>query len=448
MKNTLRSIFTTPWALSLILVSLLLNSCTKDLVFTAPTKQGELKISTRSISDIPLPYIIYVFSENGKCANQSIVNNYEDEISFNLNPGKYTIKAFANANTTSWIFPDQTSATLKSVVTPQKDKLLSNLFTGTAFVELNLNDKKTIELSLSRKLSDLTIDLNNIPTTASAVKVKISPLFTSLSIDGESFDGSNDMTIALEKLEIPGEWTATNIPIFPSKNSQVNITIFITIGSKTNSYSYTAAAPQSNKQYYIKGSYTGEKEGETRLGIYFELLPWNDPIIVNKNFGKETENGDNTNNNNTDGNTGTVVSPDLPAVGSIWKGSCIMAVNNPTSTQAEILLMRITEWQDLTSKAAETMASTYSVTGLSGWRLPTASEVSTLSATRQKIGVSSLNSILTEAGGTAISANAYYICSSNDKYMKFRFSGTTADIGSTKQFRLRLVKSYTWKKDS
>lgn len=444
MKNVLRSFFTTPCAY-IFIITYVLISCTKELIYTAPSQQSQLLISTRGISNIPLPYIIYIFNKSNICTNQLIINNEED-ISLPLDAGKYTLKAFANAKTNIWTFPDQTSATLNSLIIPKNDVLLSNLCAGSSSVELKQNEKISVDLSLIRKLSDLTIELNNIPLTATGVKVKISSLYTSLNLDGETFEGSNEFNIALEKLGIPGEWTVTNVPIFPSKDNQVNITISIIIGNKTNSYSYTTSAPQSNKQYYIKGSYTGEKENETRLNIHFDLLPWDSSITINKDFGKGTETNDNSNNEEDNNNPQEPIN--LPAIGSIWNNTCVMAIKNITNTSAELLLMSIDEWQGITPEEAFASASSYNVSNITEWRIPTITDVAELSKNRQEIGISLLNSTLKEAGGNGISANAYYLCSDNETYKKFRFSGTIADIGSTKQFRLRLIKNYTWNKDS
>ena len=445
MKNVLRSLFTTPYAY-IIIITYLLISCTKELVYTAPSQQSQLLISTRGILNIPLPYIIYVFNESNICTNQLIINNNEEDISLSLDPGKYTLKAFANAKTNIWTFPDQTSATSSSLIIPKNNVLLSNLCAGSFSVELKQNQKTSVDLSLIRKLSDLTIELNNIPLAATGVKVKISSLYTSLSLGGETFEGSKDFNIALEKLEIPGEWTVTNVPIFPSRDSQVNITIYIIIGEKTNSYSYTASAPQSNKQYYIKGSYTGEEENGTRLNIHFNLLPWDSPITINQDFGKKTETNDDP--NNEEDNNKPQEPMKLPAIGSIWNNTCVMAIKNITSTSAELLLMSINEWQGLSPEDAYISASSYIVSNITGWRIPTITDVTELSSNRQKIGISLLNSTLKEAGGDAISANAYYLCWNNEIYKKFRFSGTITDIGNTKQFRLRLIKNYIWNKDS
>lgn len=444
MKNTLRSILATPF--TFLFISFLLSACTKELVYEAPTQQSSLTISTRGISDIPLPYNIYIFDSKGACTNLLSINSKDSDLSVDLAPGSYIIKAFADAKSSSWNFPQRESAKINSSITPKEGASLTNLAYGSSSVEVKEGNNSSVSLSLVRKMAESTIELNNIPLNATAVKIQIAPVYTSLQIDGQTFNGSGNAIISLEKLEIPGEWIAAGIPIFPGVSDKANITLFITINGKTNSYSYSAQAPQSNRKYNIKGSYTGEKGNEARLNIKLELLPWDETISIDKDFGKDTENGQESGDGDNEG-SGDNMPTDFPEVGSIWKNCCVMAISNKTSNSADLLLMSLNEWQEMTTEEVPTTVSSYSVSGISGWRIPSSKDVATISAARYDIGVSSLNTILTNNGGTAISSNGYYLCKDNETYRKYRFSGTVAELGSTAKFRLRVVTNYKWTKD-
>ena len=398
----------------LIVAVAMMAACSKDVIDESPIVGSSpadanslLQVTTRGTNDAVVAYPVQVYVFQGEdCKAVQTIGDEGQTLNIELTEGTYSVYAVGGASATDYELPPKDEATTTSAIVLKDGKALTDLMAAKANVTLVDGGTNTVTLGLERKvmlLQDITI--NNVPTAATAVSVTISPLWENVTIGG-TYSGTNgNKTITLTKQVDGRTWkSSANAYFLPPSDSPASISVNITIGGTTKSYTYsTADELEAGYKINISGTYTeavgvnltGTITGATWLGertITFNF----DESGSNANEGDNNDNSDNNDNNNSGDNNNN--NDNIPTVGSIYQTCYVLSVTD-NGDNADVTLVSPNEVtmgrnyatvtsgiSDAAAKAAAVAAAVDAkiaeadVDAISDWRLPTATELNAIYA--------------------------------------------------------------------
>lgn len=338
------------------------------------TRAGE----TSEDATVSYPVNVYVFQEE-QCKALQTISDEEQTLSISLEKGMYTVYAIGGASETDYVIPSKDDATPSSVIALQDGKTLTDLMAAMSTVTLVEGETNTLTLSMERKIMLLqSVVISNLPTSATAVSVSIAPLWQNLTIGTEFTGTQGTARIALAKQVDGRTWKSTSEQyLLPPSTTTATISVSLTTAEGTKSYSYNSSGKlEAGYKINIEGTYT-ESVGVTLTGTITGEA-WKGERTICFDFDEEGSsegNGDNNGNNPSN----------FPAVGDIYEGCYVLAVNNLDATSAELTLLSPTEHVPIYDSNEKTMNSlissalaTYSTHAVSGWHVPTAEEMAIL----------------------------------------------------------------------
>ena len=428
-----------------------LTSCEKELtddigdVGSGQVKNSLLQVRTRGSSPgseatVAYPLQVYVF-QGDECRAAQTIGDEGQTLNIALTEGTYTVYAVGGASTADYVLPTTQDALTTTALALQEGHDHGDLMTASATATLVDGGTNTVTLGLQRKtmlLQDVTI--KKVPTAATAVSVTIAPLWQALTVSGTYSGTAGAKTIALTRQSDNRTWTLEGeaIHLLPPSSSPASISVNITIGGATKTYTYSCSDQlEAGYKINIDGTYTeavgvaltGTITGATWLGertISFDF---------DENGSSATDDGGNT---VVDGSA--VNNADFPAVGSTYQGCYVLAVND-ADDYAEVTLLSPTELEfydvNSTTMQANIDAALATVTSgdISGWEVPTTAEASMMYDAREAIGNLTAGS---------------YLCSGSTGYRAFKpsdaaFSTSSSNIKASTV--LRPVATITINKD-
>lgn len=430
----------------------LLTACQKISLedFNTPTTESEVRILTRSASNVNISYPIYLYAFNissGKLQSSSTLKSESDTPVLNLGAGTYHLVAVAGIEDCE--VPKQ--PTINSTITLPKDSLLQQpLQMGSA--DISVSKSTTVTITLYNQVTAINIALTDIPDDISACHVSFSLMHNSISYEGK-LSGTTINTIELNK-QGNNIWSAPLFYTLPSSNQQLTLSINCTSPQVSNTYGYIHNTQlAANTPYNIRGSY---KSGFAVNGV-INLAGWNAPQEINFTFGAENnENSDDSNddeNDDTEEDRDEYVVNSIPKVGTIWNNHFVATVLDATTSEAELILLSTTEWDGITSAThAETphmaanFAASYTEDGMTNWSIPTRDEAKLM---RTAIGLDKLESINAvlkannipqlNVGESDKGESIRYLC--DDATFTYVWDGTSISKSGTKRtYNLRLIK--------
>lgn len=271
------------------------SACSSDSVNeeSEQVTNSNLRVHTRGATDsdgetkISYPVRIFAFDTDNSCVGTSTIESENNNFSMKLQPGTYNIYAIAGASDTDYTIPDAETATPLSVVTLNADKEHSDLMvaSSTAF-ELS-EGNNTLEMQLTRKVMMLqSVTINNLPQTATAVKVTISPLNKNIQIDGD-YSGTISKDITLTQNTESNRWENTTEMYLLPASGNTTITITVSDGTEDKVYSYTCTNNlEANHKITLVGNYKAEDITMTGTIIGDE---WDDSQDETFEFSKSSE---------------------------------------------------------------------------------------------------------------------------------------------------------------
>ena len=407
---------------------------------TTPRMVG---ITTRATADIDYPVTLYAFNSNtGVLADKVTAESEGKALTMSLKAGNYHLVALAGAQ---GLETTDSPTSDSSIGIPSNGLITSAVQMGGADIEV-YNTDLTVELNMSYQVARINIELRDIPTDVKDVSVSLSSLSADETFSG-TLSGSQTVKIPLSK-EGDGVWKSTTCYTLPGLSTQLTLSISMTTNSgETSTWGYihpsnlTAGTP-----YTLAGSY---KEGFNITGT-IASKGWNAAQSINFTFGPVSDTNGSSgikDDDIPDDKSGNYWVTEMPEAISIWNGHFVGAVTTSSDTEATVLLMSLEEWET-TAANATTAWSGYSEGNIESWRIPTATEMTTIASwgkTENRNTLDKANGELTnEGGGTKLTNGAYYLCNDGAKIVKF--SETKAsDAASDVTYRLRLVKSITVK---
>lgn len=401
--------------------------------------ENVLKVNTRSVegAEIIYPLNLYAFAKDGSCADSQKIDDAEEEMALVLENGSYQIVAVSGISE-SYQLPEEPSQ--DDVITLSGEYGADTpLMVGKASVNVG-KAEASVDITLSNVVVALNVALKGIPADVEAVTLTLSPLYSSLSMDGE-YGGESQSVQVNCSLDSDQVWSAPVCYIFPGLGSE---TVFSILLEKEDgieaTYGYTyQGIPEANRPFNVSGNYLG---GVT-VGGNLIAQNWKDPIEVEFDFGAE-ELSDDT---DEDEDELEVDLTGVPEVGSIWNGTIVADIGESDVDGVDLLLMSLEEWNEPVSQAENVIAG-YSVNGISGWRLPTNNEAKVLRSYFNGDKREALNERIAdyEAGLLGIDGEERYLCDKSGKYYTFKFveNARITEAGSKRSYYIRLVKTYRW----
>lgn len=410
-----------------------------------------LHINPRSGDETELvyPIHIYAFDTEGKCTAQQTINSSEEgpAIEVALPKGTYRIVALSGATGKNYILPEKPSLT-DFIEFKQDNKAETPLMMGNADVTLK-NGTAKANITLSFSVAQIKITLLNIPPEYSSVEVELASSYSKLSFQGEYGNSKNTLISCWRTTE--GAWNTDTFYTFAGSQNKTIISIHLTKEGVTETYGYTYNNNiQANHPFILTGNYAGSitVEGNIIAGS------WENPVTVDFSFGKgngqeEKPGGEGDENEGekeeTPGETFYV--DQIPEEESIWEGCLVLEVTeNNLGNEADVLLMGIdnavnAKGKDkIFTKEVTTILETYSISGISNWRIPTKEEAQLLKS-RYNSNLSHINKVLTDGGGTEfVEEKPRYLCNNAKSSFNFK-SGTISNAGDQTSYYLRPVKT-------
>lgn len=362
--------------------------------------------ATEEGTTVSYPVNVYVFSGE-KCVALQTISDEEQTLSLSLTEGSYVVYAVGGATAENYALPTKENATPTMAITLQEGKQHADLMVAKSNVVLVDGGTNVLTLSMERKVMLLqSVTLKNIPSTATAVSVTISPLWE--KVVGTAYEGEEGAeTIALTKQEDGRTWSFEGAYyLLPPSATSAAMMVNIVKPAGTTSYTYnTAEQLEAGDKINIQGTYT-EAVGVTLTGTIAGAV-WKDEKTIsfefNESGSKTTEegnggdtgggNGDDTGGGNGDDTGGGTQVSTIPSVGSTYQGCYVLSVSETNGVADVLLLSPKQKKMDFASGTNATQAMSAieaampecAVNGISGWRLITKDEIEIVRQKKNKI---------------------------------------------------------------
>lgn len=351
-----------------------------------------LQVTTRGTGDadaatVAYPVQVYVF-QNDICRAVQTIGDAGQTLNIALTEGTYSVYAIGGASSTDYNLPTKDDATTTTALTLKDDHTLTDLMAATATATLVDGGTNTVTLGLARKVMLIQdIEIKKIPTAATAVSVTIAPLWENVTVGGTYAGTSGSTTIALTRQSDNRTWILAGktgehtdgVFLLPPSNQPASVSVNITIGGATKSYTYsTSDQLEAGYKINIDGTYT-EAVGVALTGTITGAT-WLGERTISFTFDENGANGTNG-NNEPDPNNNTAAT-DYPAAGSTYQGCYVLAADVADDGQsAELTLLSPSETVCVGTEAAVTAAlATLGTAAVSGWELPTKSQMQLVEA--------------------------------------------------------------------
>lgn len=379
-------------AAMLLAVLAMLAACEKSIIDEdLQSPNSLLQIRTRAgggdEATVAYPVQVYVF-QNDICRAVQTIGDAGQTLNIALTEGTYSVYAVGGASSTDYNLPTKDDATTTTAITLKDGKALTDLMAATATATLVDGGTNTVTLGLQRKvmlLQDITI--SQVPTAATAVSVTIVPLWENVTVGGTYAGTSGSTTIALTRQSDNRTWILAGktgehtdgVFLLPPSSQPASVSVNITIGGATKTYTYsTSDQLEAGYKINIDGTYT-EAVGVALTGTITGAT-WLGERTISFTFDENGANGTNG-NNEPDPNNNTAAT-DYPAAGSTYQGCYVLAADVADDGQsAELTLLSPSEATCVGTEAAVTATlATLGTAAVSGWELPTKSQMQLVEA--------------------------------------------------------------------
>lgn len=433
-----------------------LTACEKTLVEdiadvgNGQVKNSLLQVRTRSggsLGDeatVAYPVTVYVF-QGEECQAVQTIGDEGQTLNIPLTEGTYSVYAVGGASASDYVLPDADDATVTSAIVLKEGKTHGDLMAASATAALVDGDTNTVTLGMTRKTMLIqNVIIKKIPMAATTVSVTIAPLWQSLTVGGTYSTTKGISTIALTKQEDECTWqNATSAYLLPPSNQPASVSVNITIGSTTKTYTYsTNKELEAGYKINIEGTYT-EAVGFNLTGTITGAM-WLGERTISFEFDENGSTAADEDNSSSDDDNGSIVG-DLPAVGSFYQGSYVLkSIVADDGQSAELTLLSPNETTigkayndasfighpEVLEDLIDEKLAEADVDGISDWRLPTYDELNVIYA-----ALSAIN----DTFESDVSASGKYLYDASGTILYRILSQTTADgfdnFGATARIR-------------
>ncbi len=410
-----------------------------------PDAEEPLDVQVRSAEgiDIIYPISLYAYANDGKLVASQQIADEGDNMSLLLSEGIYQIVAVSGLSS-AYQLPENPSLD-DFIVMSGDEGAKTPLMIGRADVNVNQNSNARVELILTHVVAELNVTLKNVPNDVAGVQMTLSPLYSSLSMNGQ-YSGTSQKVKVNCALSSNGVWETGPIYIFPGSGQKSTFSIcFNKKDGSEVTYGYTyKGVPEANKQFNVVGTYTADG---VIVGGSFDVNEWEDAINVDFEFGgSEVPDVE-----DEEGSDEPVIDlTGVPEIGTIWNDMIVVDMAETDDGKIDLLLMSLDEW-DATTSQVDDVISGYSINGIAEWRLPDYEEAKLLRARFSGDNRLELNDLIAEydEGLYGLDGEERYLCLKEGAYYSFKFAGgtTISKAGEKRSYYVRLVKSYCFEKN-
>ena len=367
--------------LALAMAAVVLTACEKSIVDEElQTPNATLQVTTRGTNDAvaAYPVQVYVF-QNDICRAVQTIGDAGQTLNIALTEGTYSVYAIGGAASASYNLPAKEDATTSTALTLKEGVSMTDLMAASATATLVDGGTNTVTLGLARKVMMIQdVEIKKIPTAATAVSVTFAPLWQNITVGANYAGTTGSSTIALAKQSDGRTWKNTaSAYLLPPSSQPASVSVNITIGGTTKTYTYsTSDQLEAGYKINIDGTYT-EAVGVALMGTITGAT-WLGERTISFSFNESSVVGGTTADND-DNNTAPT---DYPAAGSTYQGCYVLAADVADDGQsAELTLLSPSEATCVGTEAAVSAAlATLGTAAVSGWELPTKSQMQLVEA--------------------------------------------------------------------
>ena len=382
-------------------------SCSKEVFeeneteadVSAMTGNSQLRVRTQRAANgesITYPIQVYIFNSEDQCINsQTIASDGESVNLLKAKAGSYTVVAVGGSDD-NYELPEQEDATLTTLLALKDGQGHDDLMVAKSTVTLGENESNTVTLAMVRKVFQLQgVTISNVPAAVTAVEVQLSPLREGVLLNGEYTGTAGTHTVTLAREGSTTTWKNTTACYLLPSVGNASVTVKMTRDGVVKSYTYTAAeAFGANYKLKIEGSYGGD---DFQLSGTITGATWAGDKTISFNFDESGSSAADPSDNNDpgdDSNDDDVINAAAPTLGSVYDGALVVksTANGDGSTTVLLLTpsktthsIYVTDDADAIKEKVATAIATISVGSLSGWRLPTKSELTYLDGIKSEI---------------------------------------------------------------
>ncbi len=374
----------------LICALITLSSCEKavtsdaltdeeDGISETSTGSARLTVITRtgggSDEDAVAQGLIYIFNTSGHCVSAIMTDENSNSATAHLDAGTYTVVAIGGDDLTRFQYPNQSEASLNSVITLKDGKVMDDLLYKQATVSLTDGESLNLNMSLEHKVLCLSeLEVLQVPTDITSVEVEITPFYHSMTLSG-TYPATpvTSYRVSLVKQSDGTTWQSTpSQMLFPSVGTPT-IKIIFSKSTTSQSYSYTCAeAMPANHHFSISGTFN-DVQGVSLTGI-LTAAEWGEDRNITFEFDNENQ----------------IVTP--PVAGQSYLGYYCVSVDATAHTAVLLANEDVaiadpsdpssaTEWLAQITPLLASLTKPAGVTN--DWRLPTLDEFNVFSSDGQ-----------------------------------------------------------------
>ncbi len=439
-------------------------------------KFSSVRIYTRAAlsGDEVYPLHIYAFATNGSLCASQVVTSANDKVSLQL-PRTSELRVVAvAANENVFNLPEKSVASAQitakaPLLADDASDFAQQIAKGyvtshplqMAFADITPTAATaTLSLQMHYQMAHLQIALNNIPDVCTSAYVTMASPHESISLGGE-WNGSKKATIPLVRDDGTQQWKSGDVYVFPTTGNATNFTIVYNDAQGERFAQVCYQAPlNASTPYQLNGTLSAD--GLLSATGSVTAAKWGEPQSLQFTFTADVtttiekkDDGDTPKTDDDEDTSYKVTS--IPAVGSLWQGHIVAAVKKYNDNSADLLLVSLDDFSNVTSalhattpQMASELAQTYSEHDLANWRIPTDEEARQLREAYIS-ATGDFDSCLQQAQGAAIvltddkGNNIRYLCADAQHTYSFKVGTSYNAIknagASIKNYHLRLVKT-------
>lgn len=430
-------------------------SCTKlDTDFLEEESETCVKVETRTSEgeEIPYPLYLFAFDETGKQVSSITYEDSEDnERNLMLSSGTYRIVALAGIDECTLPTDKQLNSFL---ILPKKNYLLENpLMMGSAGVTIT-DTEATVNLLLSHRMSRIGLSLGGIPENVTAVRVRLSSLPNGMDFEGNYSEERKETIVECVLSETDKTvWVAPVFYVFPNVNDLLTLSIELSDEFETLTYGYTFPKKiEAGIPYVLEGNYLN---GFTVNGNLV-VESWGTVENFRFTFGNNSA-SDSDDESEDEIAVDVFTVQKLPTACSVWNDHVVVALQNATSSEADLLLLSRDEWTNISSATGQNpsqaagLAVQYAEESLStGWHIPTKEEAKLITAScASEALLANMNTLLSEVDGELLVSSlsedekgnpVRYLCNEAMNTYTVGRTGNQSAAGKSRTYSLRFVK--------
>lgn len=385
-----------------LLLSLFLFSC--ESAWLDETMGSDeftsLTVQTRASGNLRLIYPIQVLayeSASGQLMSEQTISSASEKLSLSLPEGEYNLVALAGMS--DYQLDDKNSYDSQILM---GEKIPENaLIQGQAQVVID-SKATTTEIVMGYQVACLDLTLREIPKGTSEVTITLSPIHTSIGLNGEKTGEPEKVTLTAKSTGEEGVWKVPRCYLFGSEGEQTILSINLINEKGKTVYGHTIKQSlEAGIPYSISGSY----QGGFSLDGELLLQDWGETVPLKFTFGEASVTE--PDEEDSDENEPPTLT-NIPLPGDLYKGSVVGAIISQNATEAKILLISAQMWENVASAyneaeewdKTEAIVDGYSENNLSGWAIPTKEEADLLSdGSLSSTQLEKINQALQGAGG-------------------------------------------------